>query len=66
MSTEQVEEHFYPLLTRLKNATWYSSQISLSALISTIYPHISPDKKEELRKYEKLFFRNYKSNFIVH
>jgi len=53
MTPEQIQEHFYPLLVRLKSAEWYSPQISFSALVSTIYPHIPAEKKEELRTFYK-------------
>jgi len=51
ISPESVQEHFYALLVRLKNAEWYTSHISLAALISTVYVHVSDENKGNLRTF---------------
>lgn len=57
MAPEQVLE-FYPLLVRLKNAEFYTPQVSLSAVIAVVYPHMTDEKKTELRTYAQYHFFN--------
>lgn len=49
-SSEQVEEHFVPLIKRLAGGNWFTNRTSCCGLFAGAYTKSSPPVQEELRK----------------
>ncbi|KAF1816573.1 MgPP2AregA, protein phosphatase 2A regulatory alpha sub-unit [Eremomyces bilateralis CBS 781.70] len=50
LTTQQVEEHFIPLVVRLSKADWFTSKISAAGLYYNPYPRATPPSQERLRQ----------------
>ncbi|KAH9178810.1 ARM repeat-containing protein [Lactarius sanguifluus] len=50
LTSQQVEQHYIPLLNRLSHGEWFTSRTSSAALYAPVYSKVSPAIQEELRK----------------
>jgi serine/threonine-protein phosphatase 2A regulatory subunit A len=50
LTSQQIEQHYIPLLNRLSHGEWFTSRTSSAALYAPVYSKVSPAIQEELRK----------------